>query len=200
MNRRLFLNNPCRMLVCINNKENMRMDVVQPSGALYWLRVAAIGRKPAWTLVRMLVLVLVTIVTFKFVLIPIRVTGISMEPTYHDRSINFINRLSYLHSEPCHGDVVGIRFAGDRLMLLKRIVGLPGETISYSDGHVCINGVRQEEPYLKLSIDWEMEGKKLGPDEYYVVGDNRSMPQEYHKEGIAKRWRIIGKTVFPGNK
>ena len=188
------------MLVCINSKDNMRTGEAQPSGALYWLRVVAIGRRPAWTLLRILVLVLASAVTFEFVLIPIRVTGISMEPTYHDRSINFINRLSYVHSEPCHGDVVGIRFAGERVMLLKRIVGLPGETISYSGGHVCINGVRQDEPYLKQFIDWEMEGKALGPDEYYVVGDNRSMPQENHMEGITKRWRIVGKALLPGNK
>jgi signal peptidase I len=188
------------MLVCISDKDNMRADVAQPSGALYWLRVAAIGRRPAWTLIRVLVLVLVTVVTFKFVLIPVRVTGISMEPTYHDHTINFINRLSYLHSEPRHGDVVGIRFAGDRLMLLKRIVGLPGETISYSGGHVCINGVRQDEPYLKLCTDWEMGGRTLGPDEYYVVGDNRSMPQENHMEGITKRWRIVGKALLSGNQ
>ena len=95
---------------------------------------------------------------------------------------------------------MGIRFAGERVMLLKRIVGLPGETVSYSGGHVCINGVRQDEPYLKQCVDWEMEGKTLGPGEYYVVGDNRSMPQENHVEGIAKRWRIVGKAVWPGNK
>ena len=188
------------MLVCISNKDNMRSGEAQPSGALYWLRVVTIGRRPSRTLLRMLVLVLAAVVIFKFVLIPVRITGISMEPTYHDRSINFINRLSYRHSDPCRGDVVGIRFAGDRLMLLKRIVGLPGETISYSGGHVCINGVRQEEPYLKQFTDWEMEGNTLGADEYYVVGDNRSMPQENHMEGITKRWRIVGKAVLPGTK
>jgi signal peptidase I len=178
----------------------MEQGEAQPRGFLYWVRVVAIGRRPKRTLLRILLLVLVTVVTFKFVLIPVRVTGISMEPTYHNHSINFINRLSYLRSEPRHGDVVGIRYAGDHVMLLKRIVGTPGETISYSGGYVHINGVRQEEPYLKKFTDWEMDGKTLGPDEYYVVGDNRSMPRELHEEGVAMRWRIVGKAVWPGNK
>jgi signal peptidase I len=172
----------------------------RPFGLLHWVRVVAIGRRPKWTLVRILLLVLVTVIAFKFVLIPVRITGLSMEPTYHDHSINIINRLSYLHSRPQHGDVVAIRYAGERVMLLKRVVALPGETISFSHGHVCLNGALQDEPYLRRPTNWEMAGMTLGPDEYYVVGDNRSMPQEWHTQGATPRWRIVGKALVPGNK
>lgn len=171
----------------------------QPSGLFHWLRVMTIGRKPKRTLLRVAILVVLTVVTFKFVLLPIRVEGFSMEPTFHNRSINFINRLSYLRSEPQRGDVVGIRLAGEHLMYLKRVVGLPGEGVSFSEGHVCINGVRQEEPYLRLPTDWQVPEKVLGADEYYVVGDNRSMRPEEHTQGKATRWRILGKVLFSGN-
>src|SRR5882672_4882194 len=96
-----------------------------------WLRVIAVGRNPRVTLIRILVLVATCFVVFKFILFPLRVTGISMQPTYKDQSINFLNRLAYLTHEPRRGDVVSIRYAGPHLLLMKRIVGLPGETIEF---------------------------------------------------------------------
>jgi signal peptidase I len=170
------------------------------SGMLYWLRVAVIGRRPTLTLLRVAALSAVVFVTVKFVLLPIRVTGVSMEPTYHNGSINLINRLAYIRSGPQRGDVVAIRLAGEQIMFLKRIVGLPGETVSFDHGYLCIDSIPQPEPYLKLSSDWEMPPMTLGPDEYYVVGDNRSMPWTDHVQGAAERRRIAGKIVFPGHR
>jgi len=154
------------------------------------------GRNPRFTLVRACVLAAVAIAVFKFILLPVRVTGGSMEPTYHDTRVNFINRLAYWHREPHRGDVVGIRFAGHRVMLLKRVVGCPGELVGFQNGRVSINGEVLDEPYVKLPSDWSRTPVQLGPDEYFVVGDNRSMPMENHMFGIAKRERIIGKIVL----
>jgi signal peptidase I len=167
-----------------------------------WLQVILIGRRPRNTLLRILVLVAVCAVTFKFVLLPIRVTGISMEPTYRNRQVDCINRLAFLWREPQRGDVVAIRFSdpGDFStpsdMLMKRIIGLPGETVSFHQGHAYINGELLNEPYLKFSCDWEHGPIQCGPDQYYVVGDNRSMPFEYHMQGRAERNRIIGKVLL----
>lgn len=80
-------------------------------------------------------------------------------------------------------------------MLLKRVVGLPGESVSFRGGRLYINGQLLEEPYVKTPCDWEEPERKLGPDEYYVVGDNRSMPREDHVHGITERWRIVGKLM-----
>jgi signal peptidase I len=165
----------------------------------YWARVLAIGRRPKRTLARLGVLVVLSVVVFKFVLIPIRVSGISMEPAFHDHAVNFVNRLAYLRAGPQRGDVDAIRLAGVHVMLLKRVVGLPGETISFSGGHVCVNGRPLEEPWLKKVSDWNVPGKTLGPDEYYVVGDNRSMPPEFHEHGVADRSQIVGRVLFKGN-
>ena len=167
-----------------------------------WLQIVLIGRRPRTTLLRILVLVAVSVVTFKFVLLPIRVEGISMEPTYRNHKIDCVNRLAYLWHEPQRGDVVAIRysdpgrFAEPAQMLMKRIIALPGESVSFHDGHVYINGTLLNEPYLKSSCDWEHDPIQCGPDQYYVVGDNRSMPFEYHTQGRAEREKIIGKVLL----
>ena len=161
-----------------------------------WLRVLAVGRRPKATLVRIAVLVVACFVTFKFILLPIRVEGISMLPTYHTGQVNCVNRLAYLRHEPQRGDVVSVRLAGTSVMYMKRIIGLPGETVSFHEGHACINGEPLDEPYVKNPCDWEHAPIQCGSGQYYVVGDNRSMPFEFHEQGRAERVRIIGKVLL----
>lgn len=161
-----------------------------------WLRVLILGRNPRFTLIRAGVLALTAFIVFKFILLPVRVTGGSMEPTYRNRSINFINQLAYRSQEPQRGDVVGVRFAGRHVMLLKRVVGRPGELIGFSNGRVTVNGQPLDEPYVKLPADWNRYPVQLGPNDYFVVGDNRSMPMENHTFGICARERILGKILL----
>ena len=155
-----------------------------------------VGRKPRWTLVRIIVLVAVCFVVFGFILQPIKVDGVSMLPTYSENGINCVNCLAYAFHEPRRGDVVSIKLAGKHLMYLKRIVGLPGETISFHHGHAYINGELLPEPYIKYPCRWEIEPERIGPDEYFVVGDNRSMYHKDHEKGRAQRSRILGKVMF----
>ena len=119
-----------------------------------------------------------------------------MLPTYKENRVNLVSRLAYRWSEPKRGDVIAIRFAGPHMMLMKRIVGMPGETISFHRGHVLINGEPLTEPYVQLTCTWELPPEKIGPNEYYVVGDNRSMPPNDHTKGRATRNRIIGKVLL----
>jgi signal peptidase I len=162
----------------------------------HWFHVITIGRNPRNTLVRITVLVAACLVVFNFVLLPIQVRGISMLPTYKDRSINFVNRLAYLRHGPQRGDVVGIRFAGIHVMLMKRIIGLPGETVEFKNGRVFINGQILDEPYEKWKCDWNLPPEKLDANEYFVVGDNRTMPAEDHVKGRVERERIVGKVLL----
>lgn len=167
-----------------------------------WLQVVLVGRRPRATLVRILVLVVACFVVFNFVLWPIRVEGISMEPTYHNHRINFVNRLAYLRHDPQRGDVVAIRFSDPGFffkphqMLMKRIIGLPGESVSFHGGHAYIDGQLLDEPYVKNPCDWEHEPIQCGTNQYYVVGDNRSMPFENHTQGRADRDQIEGKILL----
>src|SRR5882724_6653672 len=106
----------------------------------HWFRVLAVGRRPEITVLRIVVLVLVCIILRQYVLVPIRVKGISMLPTYHTGQINCVNRLAYLRHEPQRGDVISVRFAGESVMLMKRIIGLPGEAVVFHQGKTYING------------------------------------------------------------
>src|SRR5712675_2722393 len=168
------------------------MEANPESSKPTWLQTVLIGRNPKRTLLRSCLLVISCVVISRFVLLPIRVEGASMLPTYKENGINFINRLAYVWSEPKRGDVVGIRLAGPHIMFMKRIIGLPGETVAFHEGHVFIDGKLLDEPYVKFPCSWEHEPRTLGPFEYYLVGDNRSMPQEDHTEGKAPRERIVG--------
>jgi len=158
------------------------------------------------TLLRTAFWVVVCVVVFKLLLVHVRVDGISMLPTCPDQSVYWVNRLAYVRHAPQRGDVVAIRIikmdsAIARLeppgvMLLKRIIGLPGETVAFVNGRVLINGEILDEPYEKSGYDWNSAPVTLGPDEYYVVGDNRSMPPEYHTHGKCERSRIVGKAML----
>ena len=162
----------------------------------HWFRRALIGRNPKLTFVRVLILAAIAFLVPKFVLLPIRVQGASMLPTYKERGINFVNRLAYRWADPRRGDVVAIRLAGEHVMYMKRIIGLPGDTVAFHRGRAFINGVPLEEPYVKLPCDWEYAEVKLDPDVYFFVGDNRSMPMIDHEFGRGQRRRIVGKVLL----
>lgn len=157
-----------------------------------------LGRHPRRTLFRALALVTVVALLFQFVLLPIRVSGQSMWPTYRDGQVNFINRRAY-HGDrtPQRGDVVSIRTSGTRVMFLKRVIALPGEEVGILRGQVIINGTPLEEPYLNRPVyPWNWRPRVLGPDQYLVIGDNRAMEQELHAFGVVQRERIVGKALL----
>jgi len=160
------------------------------------MRALLIGRNPKLTMIRIVALVAGCGVVFTLVLWPIRVTGISMLPTYPNRSLNLVNRLAYIFHEPQRGDVVSIRLTGPHGMFMKRIIGLPGETVAFQNGRVLINGEILDEPYEKYSCDWNSPPVTLAADEYYFVGDNRSMAIEDHEHGVKKRIYIVGKVLL----
>jgi len=162
-----------------------------------WWRVILVGRKPRRTLVRILILVLGALLLRQFVVLPIRVEGISMLPTYKSEAVNFVNRVAYVFGKPQRGDVVAIRMkAGEHVMLLKRVVGLPGETVSFRRGRLHVNGEVVEESYVKLPCYWEMPPVKIARDEFYVVGDNRSMAWVDHTQGRAAKSQIVGRAIL----
>lgn len=161
-----------------------------------WLRVLAFGRRPKATAARILILIATCLVTFHFILLPIKIEGISMLPTLHAGELGCVNRFAYARHEPQRGDIVSVRLAGTSITYMKRVIGLPGETVSFREGRACINGKPLDEPYVKLPCSWEMNPVMCGPTQYYVVGDNRSMPIDLHVKGRAERDRIIGKLLW----
>ena len=142
-------------------------------------------------LVRILVLITVAVVLFTQVLIPLRIEGQSMEPTYTN-GVNLCWRGRYLFSSPQRGDVVAIRLAGHRVLLLKRIVALAGDTVAFANGVLLVNGLPITEPYVHKRSDWNLEPRTVAAGKVYVVGDNRSVPMTRHHFGQVDRQRIVG--------
>ena len=161
-----------------------------------WRRIV-FGRNPGRTLLRIGFLVASVFLLYHYVIFPIRVSGISMEPNFHDRQLRYVWRLAFRTSLPQRGDAVSIKLVGNRLLLIKRIIGLPGETVDIKRGIVFVNGRALEEPYVKLRrAPWDYSGEPLQAGEYFVVGDNRSMDRDDHYFGRVQRARILGKVVF----
>jgi signal peptidase I len=160
------------------------------------LRHIAIGRNPRRTLVRIAVLAIVSFITFGWLLTPVRVRGISMEPTYHDSSLKLVNRVIYKLRAPQRGEVVAIRLAGPSVLYVKRIIALPTERVSIVDGVVQVNGAALGEPYVDRRAPWNYPEVTVGAREYFVIGDNRGMKMADHDFGRVDARRILGMLLF----
>jgi signal peptidase I len=168
-----------------------------PSPLARLFRTLAVGRRPKWTLIRILSLVLIVWIIVTFVVLPVRVVGVSMFPTFKEDEFHCINRLAYLRGEPQRFDVVAVRVIEGGPILLKRIVGLPGEVVSVRRGTVHINGEPLEEPYVRARLHrWHDHDTKLEADQYLVIGDNRSTEPGMHSHGVCHRRYIVGKLLF----
>jgi signal peptidase I len=156
------------------------------------VRRIVFGENPRRTSVRILVLAAVSLVTYRWVLMPVRADGDSMLPTYQSGKLNIVNRLAYLSTPPRRGDIVAIRLAGPGVVYIKRIIGLPGERVSIVDGDVLINSAPLSEPYVRHRRELNMDEVLLQPDEYFVMGDNRVSSDFGRVDGE----RIIGRLLF----
>lgn len=147
-------------------------------------------------LLRLLLTAAVALIIFSTILLPFRVTGESMAPRYQSGRYNFCWAPAYWFSQPRRFDVVLISLTGSQVMLLKRIVALPGETIAFRDGQTLINGQPLAEPHVKRRGNWTMPPREVAPGTVYLVGDNRAMGMESHLFGAAARKRIKGRPLW----
>ena len=143
-------------------------------------------------LTRVGIVALTAWMVFSYLLIPIRINGMSMEPAYHDGGFNFIFSPYGIISEYKRHDVVGVRLAGKSVMLLKRIVALEGETVEFRKGKLYVDGEAVKEDYIKFPCDWELAPRKVEKGKVYVVGDNRDMDMKNHVFGQSDLERIVG--------
>ena len=129
---------------------------------------------------------------FGYVCLPFWIQGGSMEPTYRDGDFHFCWKGRYFFSDPNRYEVVAIRFAGSRIMLLKRIVALEGEEVEFRNGKLYVNGEEIEEPYVHYRRNWNLPPRRVEKGNVFVVGDNRGIDIEHHYLGQTDRARIIG--------
>lgn len=122
------------------------------------------------------------------------VEGTSMEPTIHTDERVVVSRLDYMVSTPRRGDIIVFRH--DDTYLIKRIIGLPGESVRMIEGHVYINGNELEEAYIAGlcgSVACSDELWLLKKDEYFVLGDNRDASLDSHNFGPIDQKQIVGR-------
>ncbi|MBN1681034.1 MAG: signal peptidase I [Anaerolineae bacterium] len=123
------------------------------------------------------------------------VDGASMQPNFHTSERVIVDRITMLLSGPSRGDVIVLESPrSDDDLLIKRVIGLPNETVVIRDGRVYIDGYLLDEPYVmeycqyqSCNGEWE-----LGPDEYFVLGDNRSHSLDSHSFGPVNESLIKG--------
>ncbi|MBI5370039.1 signal peptidase I [Candidatus Uhrbacteria bacterium] len=140
-----------------------------------------------------------------FLIQPFYVKGASMEPNFFDHEYLIIDELSYRFGHPERGEIVVFRYPRDpSQFFIKRVIGLPEETVEVGDGHVVVytkehpNGEVLEEPYLDGVRTGGTVRATLGDDEYYLMGDNRGESLDSRIFGSVKRSAIIGRVWFRG--
>ncbi len=151
-------------------------------------------------LVKIVLIALVIVIPVRYFLFqPYYVEGASMEPNFSDYQYLLIDEITYRFTEPQRGDVVVLKIPNVHEALIKRVIGLPNETVEVKDQHVNIvspSGVRQElnEKYLGDGILTNGNiTTTLGPDMYYVMGDNRPVSMDSRMFGTITKKQIIGR-------
>ena len=157
-------------------------------------------------LLRFTIITLLIVIPIRiFIAQPFIVNGESMVPSFENGDYLIIDEISYRTGDPDRGDVIVFRFPTDKKrFLIKRVIGLPGETISISGHTVSITNSAKETLELEenyINGDFSSYGAwDLGDDQYFVLGDNRSASSDSRSWGILERENIVGKTflrLFP---
>ena len=153
---------------------------------LAWLMVIAVGVAASYLVVT-------------FVGQRTQVSGESMETTLSDGDHLIVDKISYRFNEPQRYDIIVFPYRLEKnTYYIKRIIGLPGETVQVVDGYVYINGVQLDVHYgndVMNEAGLAAEPLTLGPDEYFVLGDNRNNSQDSRTAnvGVIHRDEVLGR-------
>ncbi|NYF80940.1 signal peptidase I [Granulicella arctica] len=146
---------------------------------------------------------MVSVVVSAFIILflyqPVRVEGTSMLPVLQDQDRLFINKIAYRVGNIEHGDVVVFLYPHDHTKsYIKRVIGLPGDDLRISDGKVYVNGVMLKEGYVprRYTDDRSEPEMIVPPNEYFVMGDHRSISSDSRDFGPVDRGLIYGKAAF----
>ena len=128
----------------------------------------------------------------------VEVSGLSMYPTFNDGDTLLMSKVPYMFDNDCKRDDV-IVFEKNDTHYIKRVIGLPGETISIEDNNIMIDGAILDETFIEDDVDYtDMDGMCLGDNEYFVLGDNRANSADSRESylGAISKDLIHGKILF----
>lgn len=156
-----------------------------------------------WELVRFALIALIIVVPIRlFIAEPFIVSGSSMYPTLENGDYLIIDKISYELGTPKRDDVVVFRYPGNtKKFFIKRIIGLPGETVDINGTEVTIindenkEGFKLDQPFVENS-SINSTHFVLGEDEYFVMGDNRSASSDSRYWGAVKEDLLQGKALL----
>jgi signal peptidase I len=155
-----------------------------------------------------IIIVILAAVIRLFVIQPFIVDGQSMEPNFQNNDYLITEKISFHFAEPKHGETVILRPPDNpSVNYLKRIIGVPGDTVNIKNGDVYLNGKKLDEPYIDgqktLTVKNEEINISLKQDEYFVMGDNRNHSRDSREIGPVPRHNLISHVwirLFPFNK
>ena len=159
----------------------------------------------AWDFIKTLMISMaVVFLLSQFVVRPIRVKGSSMYPTLESNSMGIANVYGVRANDIKRFDIAIIYLPEKKEYLVKRVIGLPGETVQYSDGTLYINGTAMNEPFLDpeyvasfgSGFMPDVSPVTLGEGEYYCLGDNRPASRDSRYYGPFRRETILAKGAF----
>ena len=147
-----------------------------------------------------IMLIIVLILVNAFWMTVFEVDGLSMEPNLHDRELVLLQKNAYTKQKnPIRGDVVVVQYPGDpaKKRYVKRVVGLPGETVETKGGKVYINNKLLKELYIPYGVNSEPDGKwTLSTVEYFLIGDNRPNSNDSRYFGGVEKRFFLGHALF----
>ena len=155
-----------------------------------------------WEIVKVIIIALVIIIPVRYYLVqPFFVNGASMENTFHDGNYILIDEISYRFHDPVRGEIIVFRYPNDQTQFfIKRVIGLPEETIEIKNNIVTIfnkehpGGFVLKEAYLDANQETRNNIKyKLDPNEYFVMGDNRLHSSDSRMWGSVNRALVTGR-------
>jgi len=141
-----------------------------------------------------LVLSLVLFLGINAISARIRVESISMRPTLFAGDFIIVNKLAYKVGQAGRGDIIIFHYPPDpnREPYIKRVIGLPGETVHVTGGEVYVNDVQLREPYISAPPSYEGQWT-IPEDSLFVLGDNRNSSSDSHSWGMVPLGNVIGK-------
>lgn len=157
-------------------------------------------------LLYILFVVLAALAIRSFIAEPIRVDGDSMIPTLVHNEDMFVEKVSYWFEDPLRGDIVICFYPGYTESCVKRVIGLPGETVEVRDGAIFIDGKQLDESaYWNGEIIGDVDPVTVGAREVYVVGDNRNGSKDSRNPsvGCIPYAKVVGRViavVYPINE
>ena len=149
-----------------------------------------------------IVIIIIVLLFKQFVITPASVVGTSMDPTLKNNDVLLVDRISYKFKNIERFDIIIINHSNPK-HLIKRVVGLPGESVKYENGFLYVDGKKIEEPFLDgiLTKDFNIEeiGYNTIPnDKYFVVGDNRNNSNDSREVeiGLIDKNSVLGKAFL----